>query len=89
VFAAELARALERVDDATVERARALLTTLGLPTAVPADRGPGELLDAMRRDKKVRRSLAFVLPGPDGLEVVDDPPPAMIERALAAVGVGG
>jgi 3-dehydroquinate synthetase len=89
VFALQLARALERVDAAAVARAEGLLTALGLPTTVPEDRRRGELLVAMRRDKKVRRSLAFVLPGPRGLEVVDDPPPAMIERALAAVGVEG
>ena len=89
VFAVRLARALERVDDAAVERVRALLAGLELPTVVADDRGPEELLDAMRRDKKARRSLTFVLPGPRGLELVDDPPPAMIERALAGVGVGG
>jgi hypothetical protein len=43
----------------------------------------------MRRDKKARGGLSFVLPGPDGLELVEDPPPGAIESALRAVGVEG
>jgi len=89
VFAVELARALERVDAAAVDGVRARLTDLGLPTAVPDDPDPAQLLVAMRRDKKARGTLTFVLPGPGGLELVDDPPLPMVERALAAVGVGG
>ena len=44
----------------------------------------------MRRDKKAAGGLTFVLPGPGGgpLERVDDPPAPIVERALAAVGVG-
>ena len=43
----------------------------------------------MRRDKKARGGLTFVLPGPHGLELVDDPPPVALERAWRAVGVRG
>ena len=43
----------------------------------------------MERDKKVRDTLTFVLPGPVGLELVDDPPRPLVEQALHAVGVGG
>jgi 3-dehydroquinate synthase len=89
VFAAELARALERVDAAAVDAVRRRLAALGLPTAVPDDADRAELLVAMRRDKKTRATMTFVLPGPRGLELVDDPPLPIIERALAAVGVGG
>ena len=88
VFAAELARALERVDAAVVDGVRTRLTDLGLPTAVSDDPDRAELLVAMRRDKKTRGTLTFVLPGPRGLELVDDPPLPVVERALAAVGVG-
>ena len=37
-----------------------------------------ELLAVMRRDKKARGGLTFVLDGPAGLESVDDPPPAAL-----------
>jgi hypothetical protein len=33
--------------------------------------------------------LTFVLSGPNGIERVDDPPAAAIERALETVGVEG
>jgi 3-dehydroquinate synthase len=89
VFAVNLARTLERVDDATVASTRALLDALGLPVTVPEDRRRDELLVVMGRDKKARGNLTFVLPGPDGVELVDDPPPALLERALGAVGVRG
>jgi 3-dehydroquinate synthase len=89
VFAAHLARNLERVDDATVDRVERLLTGLGLPTRVPDDRSEAELLAVMRRDKKVRDDLSFVLPGPHGLELVHDPPAPALAGAFRAVGVGG
>jgi len=89
VFAVTLAQALERVDAATVDATRHLLDTLGLPTTVPEDRTAEELLVVMRRDKKARGDLTVVLPGPHGLELVDDPPPAALERAWRAVGVRG
>jgi len=43
----------------------------------------------MRRDKKAKGGLTFVLPGPSGFERVDDPPAAALERALESVGVEG
>jgi 3-dehydroquinate synthase len=89
VFAAHLARNLERVDDETVEHVQRVLTSLGLPTRVPDDRTEPELLAVMRRDKKVRDDLTFVLPGPHGLELVHDPPDPALTGAFRAVGVGG
>jgi 3-dehydroquinate synthase len=89
VFAVTLAQALERVDEGTVDATRQLLDRLGLPVTVPDDRRGDDLLVVMRRDKKSRGSLTFVLPGPHGLELVDDPPAALVERALTAVGVRG
>jgi 5-deoxy-5-amino-3-dehydroquinate synthase len=89
VFAAYLARNLERVDDETVEHVQRVLTGLGLPTRVPDDRSEPELLAIMRRDKKVREDLTFVLPGPHGLELVHDPPAPALTDAFRAVGVEG
>jgi 3-dehydroquinate synthase len=56
VYAAELARLAGRLDDAVVDRHRAVLAGVGLPTTYRGDRWP-ELYAAMRRDKKSRGSL--------------------------------
>jgi 3-dehydroquinate synthase len=61
VFAAELAGAAGRLDDATVSRHRQMLGGLGLPTSYSGDAWPA-LLDTMRVDKKARRgTLRFVV----------------------------
>jgi 3-dehydroquinate synthase len=87
VFAAELAGALERVPRAEVERQRAVVESLGLATRVPGAVDASALLEVMTRDKKSVGGLTFVLAGGDGLERVDDPPPAALLAAFAAVGV--
>ena len=91
VFAGELAGACERVGLDTVDRYQALPASLGLPTAVPEGGSlrADDLLAAMRRDKKAAGGLTFVLPGPRGIELVDDPPDAALAHAFRAVGVGG
>ena len=61
VFAAELSAARGRLDAAVVERHRAVLASLGLPTTYDRARWP-QLLDAMRVDKKARGDrLRFVV----------------------------
>jgi 3-dehydroquinate synthase len=90
VFAGALAGALERLDAAAVDRHRATVELLGLPTRVPGDVEAGALLDVMRRDKKSVGGLTFVLPAANGgsrLETVDDPDPRALDVAFAAVGV--
>jgi 3-dehydroquinate synthase len=87
VFAGALAGALERIDTAAVERHRTMVEQLGLPASVPGDVDAATLLDVMRRDKKARGGLTFVLPGDAGLEPVDDPDPRALDVAFAAVGV--
>jgi len=89
VFAVTLAEALGRVDGAAVTRVRSLLEALDLPTHVPDRRTVDELLVVMERDKKARGTLTFVLPGSEGLTLVDDPPRPLVEAALHAVGVEG
>jgi 3-dehydroquinate synthase len=86
VFAAELARAAGRLDDATADRHRALLATLGLPVRYV----PGvldELVSTMHGDKKARAgTLRFVVL--DGLAKpgrLEDPGRDLLERAYAAV----
>ncbi|WP_229072448.1 3-dehydroquinate synthase [Actinoplanes sp. DH11] len=86
VFAAELGRLTGRLDDATAARHRAVLESLGLPTAYPASAW-SELLPAMRVDKKARAAtLRFVVL--DGLAepgILTGPDEALLERAYAAV----
>lgn len=61
VFAAELARAAGRLDDATADRHGAVLSSLGLPTGY-LDDALDELVTIMASDKKVRRGmLRFVV----------------------------
>jgi 3-dehydroquinate synthase len=86
VFAAELARLAGRLDDATAQRHRAVLSSIGLPTGYAADALP-ELLDGMRNDKKTRSGvLRFVvldeLAKPGRLE---DPDPELLAAAYAAL----
>jgi 3-dehydroquinate synthase len=90
VFAAELAAALDRLPPDAPDATRRMLARFGLPTAAPVGLGAADLVTLMRRDKKAAGGLTFVLPAPGGgpLERVDDPPVPLVERALAAVGVG-
>lgn len=93
IFDAHLAHALERVGLDVVDRVHGVVAGLGLPVLVPPGMGEAgvdreELLALMRRDKKAAGGLTFVLPGADGLTVVDDPPARALDAAFAAVGVG-
>jgi len=86
VFAAELARAAGRLDDATADRHRALLTSIGLPVSYVPGALP-ELVQTMAGDKKTRAGkLRFVVL--DGLAApsrLEGPDPALLESAYAAV----
>lgn len=74
VFAAELARSVGRLDDATVERHKRILEGVGLPTSYVGDRW-AMLLDGIRRDKKNRgEQLRFVLLEAQGSPVIYDVP---------------
>jgi len=86
VYAAEVSRALGRLDGATADRHRAVLSSLGLPVSYRAGAFE-ELLETMRIDKKARGDrLRFVLL--DGLArpvTVDDPDPAVLAAAYGVV----
>ncbi len=89
VFAGTLAAALGRIDATTGDRHRQIVTALDLPAAARGSLDASKLVELMRRDKKARGGVTFVLPGPNGLERVDDPPAAALQRAFEAVGVEG
>lgn len=78
-FAARLARALDRVDDAVVAHHDEVLRVLDLDGRLPARYDPDELLEAMTFDKKARHDLSFVLAGPEGFSLVAD-----LDRAVVA-----
>ena len=87
VFAAHLAGALERIDQKAVAHHEELVQSLGLPVTAPPGLRADDLLPIMARDKKSAGALTFVLAGPSGIERVDDPDPAAVRKAFAAVGV--
>jgi 3-dehydroquinate synthetase len=89
VFAGALAGGCERVGGDVVDRFEAIPAALGLPIAVPDPEAvtAAALMELMARDKKASGGLTFVLPGSDGLELVDDPPLAALRYAFESVGV--
>jgi 5-deoxy-5-amino-3-dehydroquinate synthase len=73
VYAALLARRLGRIGDERVAFHREVMERFGLSARFPADLqgvDPKELLSYMARDKKAAHDLAFVLDGPNGVELV-------------------
>ena len=86
VFAAELARLAGRLDDATAQRHRTILTSLGLPVSYDADALP-QLLEYMAGDKKARAGvLRFVVL--DGLAKpgrLAGPDPSLLAAAYAGI----
>jgi 5-deoxy-5-amino-3-dehydroquinate synthase len=89
VFAAQLAGTLERIDQHVVLHHEYLVAGLGLPTQAPPGLRADDLVPIMARDKKSAGGLTFMLAGPSGIERVDNPDPAAVRKALAAVGVEG
>jgi len=86
VYAAALARLLGRLDDATADRHRSVLESLGLPTRYRPD-AFASLLETMRVDKKARgnRIRFIVLAGLARPVAVDDPDPAVLAAAYSEV----
>lgn len=86
VYAAQLSRLAGRLDAATAERHRSVLSGLGLPTSYPADRWE-ELLATMRIDKKSRgdRLRLVVLDGLAAPAILDGADPALLAAAYAEV----
>lgn len=86
VFAAELARLAGRLDDATAQRHRTILSSLGFPVSYDPDALP-QLLEIMAGDKKTRAGvLRFVVL--DGLAKpgrMVGPDPGLLVTAYAGV----
>jgi 5-deoxy-5-amino-3-dehydroquinate synthase len=86
VFAALLARRLGRIDEDRVELHRRVVAGFDLRADLPAGTDPDRLLAAMRRDKKARHDLTFVLDGPEGVEVVSGVAESDVLATLAEMG---
>ncbi|MEU3754000.1 3-dehydroquinate synthase [Streptomyces olivoreticuli] len=86
VFAAELGRIAGRLDDATADRHRAILTSVGLPVTYRGDQWP-KLVETMKVDKKSRgdRLRFIVLDGLAKPTVLESPDPAMLLAAHAEI----
>ncbi|MBL1067277.1 3-dehydroquinate synthase [Streptomyces sp. 7-21] len=82
VFAAELGRLAGRLDDATADRHRAVLSAVGLPVTYRGDQWP-RLLESMRVDKKARgdRLRFVVLDGLARPAILEAPDPALLVAA--------
>jgi 5-deoxy-5-amino-3-dehydroquinate synthase len=71
IYAARLARALGRIDDARVDYHELVVgQTYSLQTRMPAGLDIDQLMAAMARDKKALNGLTFILDSPHGLEIV-------------------
>jgi 5-deoxy-5-amino-3-dehydroquinate synthase len=87
VYAAEVARALGRIDaDRVAEHRRVVGDAYGLGTDLPAGCHREQLIELMARDKKALDGLTFVLDGPSGVEVVVGVPRSVLHDAFDAMG---
>ncbi|MFE1233150.1 3-dehydroquinate synthase [Streptomyces sp. NPDC058745] len=86
VFAAELGRLAGRLDDATADRHRSILESVGLPLTYRGDQWP-KLLETMKVDKKSRGDLLrfIVLDGLGKPTVMEGPDPAVLLAAYGEV----
>lgn len=86
VFAAELARMAGKLDEATADRHKKILSMLGLPVTYKADAWPA-LLEAMQLDKKTRGNLLrfVILEGLARPTRLEGPDPALLMSAFGEI----
>ncbi|MBH80658.1 MAG: 3-dehydroquinate synthase [Gammaproteobacteria bacterium] len=85
VYAAELGRALGRIDGDRVAEHRRVVDGYGLPGRLPDGADPDDLMAVMARDKKALDGLTFALDGPAGVEVVVGVGAEVVRSTLEAV----
>lgn len=86
VFAARLAEALGRISRARVREHEDVVSAYGLSHELPSGFSAAELISFMARDKKSGGTLAFVLDGGGGLEVVHGVDEAIVRATLREMG---
>lgn len=84
-YAGEVARRLERIDDARVAEHRRVLSAYDLPFRLPPELDSEELLDLFSRDKKAIDGVTFVLDGPSGVDTVVGVDRTILAEALEAI----
>jgi 5-deoxy-5-amino-3-dehydroquinate synthase len=82
IYAAEVARALGRIDAGRVAAHREVAASYGLDVRLPVWAEPNDLIARFGKDKKAVDGVAFVLDGPDGVEVVNGVPRAILDDAF-------
>ena len=85
VYAAELARALGRIDLPRVAEHRKVVAGYDLPMTVPPGLDLDDLVERFSRDKKAVDGITFVLDGPRGVEPVKVDDRAMLRATLESV----
>ena len=90
IYASRLAEKLGRISSDVTQRQFDLLSSVGLPTEIPAGMtlSPADIIDRMRLDKKtVGGQLRFILPTKMGhVETVRDVPVSEVESFLSEQG---
>ncbi len=86
VFAAMLARRLDRIDDDRVALHRRVVGGFDLYSDIPVGASARQLVEFMARDKKANHDLTFVLDGPDGVEPVHQVDEAAVLATLVDMG---
>ncbi len=86
LFAALLARRLDRIDDERVELHRTVIAGFDLSSELPPGSRAATLVEFMARDKKAHHDLTFVLDGPVGPEAVRGVAVSDVLATLAAMG---
>jgi 5-deoxy-5-amino-3-dehydroquinate synthase len=81
VYAAEVANALGRIDEAAVREHRRVIGTYDLPMTPPPEIGFDEVLPLFSRDKKALAGITFILDGPNGPEIVENVPVDALQTA--------
>ena len=85
VYAAELGRILDRIDDTRVAEHRRVVSAYDLPGSLPPGVDLDEIVSLFGRDKKAVDGLTFVLDGPSGVEPVAGVDRAAIDAALERI----
>ena len=85
IFAGEVAHRLGRIDDAHLAEHRRVVAEYGLVDHVPADADADEVLALFSRDKKALDGVTMVLDGPNGVETVVNPDPAVLRDSFEAL----
>ena len=85
IYAAEVARRLDRIDADRVQEHRDVVAHYELDHRLPRGADPDELVRLFWRDKKAVGGLTFVLDGDAGVETVKVDDESLLRDALEAI----